>query len=129
MLFLIVGHTHDKIDRFFSRLRVALRGHDYFTLMEMFEILRNRLVAFDFTHSHLSRIWNWKALKRFDLPPLVGMARVHAICIFRHNGIWVKWKQYLTSEEWSRPMKLLPQHEMTTIAAWRPELVTRDYNN
>ena len=61
MLFLIVGHTHDKIDRFFSRLRVALRGHDYFTLMEMFEILRNGLESFDFIHSHLSRIWNWSS--------------------------------------------------------------------
>ena len=127
MLFLIVGHTHDKIDRFFSRHRVALRGHDYFTRIEMFEILRNRLPVLDLTHCHLSRIWNCKALQRFDLPPLVGMARVHAICIFRYNGIWVKWKQYLTSEEWSRPVMLVPQHEMAAVAAFRPELIPQGY--
>ena len=119
--FLIVGHTHDKIDRFFSRLRVALRGHDYFTVCQMMDILRNGLPTFDFTHSHLSRLWNWKALERFDIPPLVGMARTHAICFFRSNGIWVKWKQYLTSEEWSRPVMLLAQHEMAEVAAWLPE--------
>ena len=55
------------------------------------------------------------------------MARVHAICIFRHNGIWVKWKQYLTSEEWSRPVMLVPQHEMAAVAAFRPELIPQGY--
>ena len=27
---LIVGHTHDEVDRFFSRVRAALAGHDYY---------------------------------------------------------------------------------------------------
>lgn len=36
---LLVGHTHDEIDRLFSRIKVALAGHDYFTVIEMLEKL------------------------------------------------------------------------------------------
>lgn len=32
LLFLIVGHTHNRLDRFFSRLGVSLAGRDYYTL-------------------------------------------------------------------------------------------------
>ena len=32
MVYLLVGHTHDAIDRFFSRLRVAIAGKDYYTV-------------------------------------------------------------------------------------------------
>ena len=30
--FLMVGHTHNKLDRLFFRISVALRGKDYFTV-------------------------------------------------------------------------------------------------
>ena len=32
LLFLLVGHTHDDIDRFFSRVRVAIAGRDYYSV-------------------------------------------------------------------------------------------------
>ena len=32
VIFLLLGHTHNKLDRFFSRVAVALAGRDYFTV-------------------------------------------------------------------------------------------------
>ena len=123
MTYLLVGHTHDKIDRFFSRVKAAVAGRDYYTMYELFELLGNGLPAFNFTWSHLHTVWNWKALASFDIPPLKGLARVHAVNFYRNNGIWVKWKQYMTSEQWSRPVLLIPPHEMASLAAWRPDVV------
>ena len=98
LCFLLVGHTHDAIDRFFSRVKVALAGHDYYTMQQMIALLTQGLPGFRFSCSHLVRVWNWKGLGRFDIPPMKGMARCHAISLFRQNGIYVKWKQYMTSE-------------------------------
>jgi hypothetical protein len=38
---------------------------------------------------------------------------------FRNGGIWVKWKQYMTSQEWSKPFLLIPESDITRVAAWR----------
>ena len=95
MLFLIVGHTHDKIDRLFSRLKVALRGHDFDTVEKVMTILKNGMPRFRFDSSHLSRVWDWTSLNDLDLSPFVGLARVHALNLFRYNGgIYVKWKHH-----------------------------------
>ena len=32
----LVGHTHDDIDRFFSRLHVAIAGRDYYTVARIY---------------------------------------------------------------------------------------------
>ena len=86
MLFLIVGHTHDKIDRLFSRLKVAITGHDFDTVEKLLAILRKRMPGFDFDSSHLSRVWNWSSLKGLDLPAFKGLPRVHALNFFRSRG-------------------------------------------
>jgi hypothetical protein len=39
---LIVGHTHDKVDRFFSRIRAILKGIDYFTWGQVQELVIER---------------------------------------------------------------------------------------
>ena len=57
MNFRIVGHTHDKLDRFFSRLKKALFDHDYFTVAEMLNVLITGLKSFNVSSSHLSRRW------------------------------------------------------------------------
>ena len=33
MTYLLAGHTHDKIDRFFSRVKAAVAGRDYYTIV------------------------------------------------------------------------------------------------
>ena len=86
MFFLIVGHTHDKIDRLFSRLRIAITGHDFDTVEKLLEILRKRMQGFRFDTSHLSRVWDWKSLKNLELSPFKGLPRVHALNFFRSRG-------------------------------------------
>ena len=93
------------------------------------QLLADGLQSFKFTWSHLHTVWNWKGLESFDIPPLVHLSRVHAVNFFRSNGIWVKWMQYMTSEEWSRPVLLIPPHEMRSIAAWRPEVTPHQYSD
>ena len=56
-----------------------------------------------------------------DLPVLKGMRRVHALNFFEHRGaIWVKWKQYMTSETWSTPVNVIPPKDLPRVAQWRP---------
>ncbi len=39
LIFLLFGHTHDKLDRFFGRMMGALRGRTYLTEEQMWEII------------------------------------------------------------------------------------------
>ena len=47
LVFLLVGHTHDHIDRFFSRLRVAIAGRDYYTVAELMKLIVDGLPGFN----------------------------------------------------------------------------------
>ena len=77
--------------------------------------------TFRFDSSHLSRVWDWKSLKNLELSPFKGLPRVHALNFFRsRGGIYVKWKHYLTSDEWSRPVLIVPADDMARVASWRP---------
>ena len=68
---LLVGHTHDDIDRMFSRIKVALAGHDYFTVIEMLNLMTAGLPGFDLKTAHLSKVWAWKDMKALgSLPPI-----------------------------------------------------------
>ena len=60
---LLVGHTHNALDRFFSRLSVSLRGHDYYDLNEMWHIVFSALKGFDIKAAHLNTVWDWKAME------------------------------------------------------------------
>ena len=56
------------------------------------------------------------------------LERVHTIHIFRQQGcVCVKWKQYMTSDSWSRPIVLIPPHLMQTVAALRPQRVPQAF--
>ena len=59
MMYLLVGHTHDDIDRFFSRLRVAIAGRDYYTVSQLMKIITDGLPGFNLRHSHLHTVWKW----------------------------------------------------------------------
>jgi hypothetical protein len=76
---LLVGHTHDDIDRMFSRIKVALAGHDYFTVIEMLNIMTAGLPGFNLKTSHLSKVWTWKDMKALGSPPplVLAFACVH----------------------------------------------------
>ena len=54
------------------------------------------------------------------LPALTRLGRIHVLNFFRNRGVWVKWKQHMTSETWSEPILLIPESDMPRVGAWRP---------
>ena len=129
-LFQLVGHTHNKLDRFFSRLSVILKGRDYFTVVGMLRIAAQHLRTCEFTPDHLDQVWNWHGLKTQPwFRKMTGLARVHAIRIYRSNGICMQWKQWMTDDEWSKPALLVPADMIATVAAWRPDEVPMRFPN
>ena len=127
---LIVGHTHDKVDRFFSRIRAVLAGIDYFTWQQVRDLLMVKMRGFNMEMEHLTTAWCWKELDALGLPPLIGQRNVHCLNIFRHCGcIWVKWKQYMTSKEWSRPVLYVSAADVARIASFRPTAKPLAFSN
>ena len=111
LVFLLVGHTHDAIDRFFIRLRVAIAGRDYRTVAALMKLIVDGLPGFNVRHSHLHTVWGWKDMKnQLKLPTMIGLRRVHAMDFFTYQGaVYVKWKHYMTSDKWSRSVLMIPQ--------------------
>jgi len=127
-VFLLVGHTHNRLDRFFGRLSTALAGRDYFTLDDLFEIIVENIRSHKIEMAHMTHHWDWYTLKE-HMPVFHKLSNVHGINIFRLNGgIWIKWKEYLTSEAWSRPILLLPPRQVEVVASLRPPLLPRSFD-
>ena len=119
VVFLIVGHTHNRLDRFFGRVATAIAGRDYFTMGEFRDIVDRALPGFHVRWAHCDRVWDWTELKD-SLPNFKRLRNVHAINVFRQGGIWIKWKMYLTDQTWSRARLLVPPGDVRRIAALRP---------
>ena len=64
---LIVGHTHDKVDRFFSRIRAVLAGVDYYTWQQVRDLLIAKMRGFNMEMEHLTTAWCWKELDALGL--------------------------------------------------------------
>ena len=65
-----------------------------------------------------------------ELPRIHGndFPRIHVFNVFRnHGGIWIKWKQYMTSDTWSHPVLLVGPRKMTSIAAMVPANVKPEF--
>ena len=118
--FLLVGHTHNRLDRFFGRVARSMRGRDYMSVEEMQAIVNQACSAWHIQWVHQTHVWNWESLGE-HLPKFHNLATVHAINIFRAGGIWIKWKMFMTDETWSRPVLLVPAKEIPNIAALRPD--------
>ena len=131
-LFLLVGHTHNKLDRLFSRISVALRGKDYFTVEGLLRQVRETLLSVDLRSSHLSQVWNWKALCEGEMPGnkyrLHSLSSAHAYRFSRGNGIFMQWKQWATNETWSTPVQILSASEVATLKRWRPAEATMKFH-
>ena len=126
-VFLIVGHTHNSLDRFFSRLSVSLRGHNYDTVDEMWDIIKTALRSFDIDTMHTKQTWAFKELGE-SLPAIRRLHYVHAVNVFRtRQGIFIKWKQYVTDDQWSEPQCVVHARKMATIAGLRPASVAKHF--
>ena len=125
VLFLLVGHTHNKLDRMFSRIAVALRGHDYFTVVGMLRRICGSLNYCNLDTGHLGQVWAWKGLIEEPMP---GHARqmhnldpVHAFRLTRQaDGVYMQWKQWCTDPAYCNAVRIVDRHEMHTLAEWRP---------
>ena len=109
----------------FSRISVALRGRDYFTVVGMLRRICDSLMYCKLETGHLGQVWAWKGLIEAPMP---GHARqihnldpVHAIRLTRQaDGVHMQWKHWCTDPEYSNPVRIIDWHEMQTLAEWRP---------
>ena len=94
VVFLLVGHTHNKLDRMFSRISVALRGKDYFTVEGMLRQVRETLRSMFLHSNHLAQVWQWKALTAGDMPgakrQMHHLAPAHAFRFTMDGGVWMQ---------------------------------------
>jgi len=76
---------------------VILKGRDYFTVVGMLRIVAQYLRACEFLPDHLDQVRDWQGQKkRRWFRKVTGLARVHAYRIYRSNGIYMEWKQWMT---------------------------------
>ena len=128
--FLLVGHTHDALDRFFSRLVAAIAGRDFFTVDQLFATAQQNLNYCNLKARHLAQTWGWKGLQSLPVVKAVsGLGPVHAIKFYRSSGIWVQWKQWMTDEDWSQPVLLLTPEDMNKLANFEPTRHTMEFPN
>ena len=120
VIFLMVGHTHNKLDRFFSRIAVALAGRDYFTVVGMLsQIVAS--VACEVQTGHLSQVWGWKQLQEHKcVSRMRHLDPVHAFRLYRSGGIYMQWKQWCTDEHWGKAVLLVPEEDVRVLASFRP---------
>ena len=128
VIFLLVGHTHNKLDRLFSRIAVALAGHDYFTVVGMLHRLVGSL-ACNVQTGHLSQVWGWKELlNQRGVSKMRNLDPVHAFRFCRSGGIYMQWKQWCTDESWSRPVLLIPQDGIPLLGLFRPPCLDMEFS-
>ena len=122
VMFLLVGHTHNKVDRFFSRIAVALAGRDYFTVPGMLAKVQHHLRYCETRSGHLGQTWKWKDMLNLDkVCPMHNLDPVHHFKFSRSNGIYMQWKQWCTDDGWTKPLLVLHADAMCELEAFRPE--------
>ena len=120
VLFLRVGHTHNKLDILFERTAVALAGRGYFTVVGMLRQLQSSLLHCTVKSNHLSQVWAWKEL--MGHPCTRGtrnLDQVHAFRFERSGGICVQWKQWCTDESWGNKILLVPAEQISILRLFR----------
>ncbi|KAL3694143.1 hypothetical protein R1sor_007794 [Riccia sorocarpa] len=70
--FLIVGHTHDHVDKMFSRFSVALRGKKAFTMPQMQHVIQEAYVPSP-VFEVLEETWDFKAIVQARPSPVLPL--------------------------------------------------------
>ena len=52
-----------------------------------------------------------------------------AYALFHIQRKLFKWKQYITSGQWSKPVRILPRHLFATVRGWCPVLLEQAFGN
>ena len=112
----------------FPRIVVALEGRDYFTVVGMLRQFVGRL-ACNVQTAHLSQVWGWNQLKEQRCFYIMrNLDPVHAFRFSRSGGIYMQWKQWCTDESWSRPVLLVPQEDIPSLASLRPPCLDMEFS-
>ena len=128
--YLMVGHTHDALDRFFSRLCACLKGRSYYTIQQLFDIVQANMTKQEVSWSHLPFTWDWAELRKLIGVETKSLRNTHDYEVFRaHNGIFIRWKQWLTCETFSKPVHLLTTEQMRNIGRLRPAVIPNSFSD
>lgn len=58
------------------------------------------------------------------------LRNIHHIELFRtREGLFAQWKQFVTSDEWSRPVHLMGHQQMALLAKMRPPDIQHKFEN
>jgi len=129
VIFLLVGHTHNQLDRFFSRLGAAIAGQDYFTVPGMLNMVMTHVKHCQIKPEHLAQVWGWKELLQHEAAHAMhNLDPVHAFRYTRSTaGIHMQWKQWCTDETWSKQILIVPACMMDTLGQFRPAKLTMEF--
>lgn len=129
VIFLLVGHTHNQLDRFFSRLGAAIAGQDYFTVPGLLALARERLRHCSVQSGHLAQVWEWKALmNQSAVHAMHNLDPAHAFRFSRSTaGIHMQWKQWCTDEHWGSPVLVVRASDMLELGGFRPAKAAMEF--
>ena len=122
--YLLVGHTHDLIDAMFAWVGKALVGLDVISLPEMFQALQTRMKKPPLW-KHLRDFYDFKGCqpRTISAGKIKNIAGPHHVRIFwgRDASICIQSKRWLTSEQWSPPVVVVPADQVKGIRSIMPE--------
>ena len=98
----------------------------------MWDIITRAIQTHHIQVLHTAQTWAFKELgdkhANVHVPGITHLHFVHAINVFRmEQGIFIKWKQYVTDPAWSDPVCIVPARQMARIAALRPSRVQKKF--
>ena len=124
----LVGHTHNALDRFFSRLGVSLAVQSYYTLDQLWDVVQSALRSSDVKVGHVTHNWDFKEVAQLEgMPAFHCLRNAQALQLYRRGGVYFQWKQYLTDENWSRPLPLVPAERVAEVGAFRPNRIEQTF--
>lgn len=98
-------------------MAAALAGKDYFTLPEMMGIINAALKNHNIVWGHLDKQWDFTSVRAGLGIEFQRLRNAHSLCFTRTaSGVTVRWRQWLTDNDWSRPILLLDAVRMQQVS-------------
>ena len=125
----LVGHTHGGLDRFFSRLIVSLKGRSYLTLGDMASVSQEALKGFSINWNHHGSSFDWTWVRQIFGFEFHRYRNVHALRLeVDDSGLWIKWKQYVSDQSWSRPILLADHDKLPLLERASPPVIQHAFD-
>lgn len=125
MVFLMAGHTHGPVDRWFALAMAALRGQSYMTLPRLFGLLEARMKDGVFW-AHARDVYAWKEARPpwtgIDATRVKGIGLPHAfrLHVDRSGACIIETKRWMSDPIYGAPHVLLDATGMTRLRGWEP---------